>query len=1194
MSFPPTKKCAWLLAVCLASATVQVEAATTDEEVRYGRDIRTLLSDRCFECHGSDSAARESGLRLDQRAEATADLGGYAAIVSGDVDASELWLRINSTDPEEQMPPPSAKKRPFTQEDRARIARWIETGATYEEHWAFVAPVRPELPGLSREDWPRGGIDAFILARLEALGIAPAPEAERATLLRRVYFDLSGLPPTVEELDAFLADTDPEAYERAVERLFTEEPFASRLAEHFATPWLDASRYADTCGIHMDNGRQAWHWRDWVLDALRNNMPYDQFIREQLAGDLIENATKAQQVATGFHRNQVTTDEGGAIDDEYLVEYAIDRVTTTGAVLLGLTVGCARCHDHKYDPVSMDDFYSLVSFFNSVEQPGLYSQTPDSNRAYEPFIEVPSEEQTTQLAELEAHLAALREAMDAPLPGEEGARAEFSSEVTGASGVDWSIPRILRAESSDERVTLTAQPDGIIVAEGPQPAAEDYIFVLETEAASSRLLLLEALSLSEEHPGAGRASHGNAVVNHATLEVRPLHSKEEFQSVALSWAWTEHTQAGGDFSACCLLEDDSRGWTVDGNANAGPRTLLLLADESFGHPEGSEVRVVLSFRSIYSTHSLGRLRWRISPLASAKHLPVAYGRWYSLDAFPPEVAGDRTSIYETLHGPESVTRIDLEQTFGPDERRWTFEDRLRDEVVVSLAPEISAIFLGRMLYAPEARELELSLGSDDGLIVYLNGKQVFERRVDRGALPDQDRLTLALQEGANSLVLRVVNTGGLSGYYLKALPHEQVLKGVMPLLVLPEEALPAAQNDSLTREWRRGFFDGYRVLDDDLQAKQALTVEITANIPRAMVMKELNEPRQTFVLMRGNYETPDESRPVGRATPGFLLPMPASAPQNRLGFAQWLALPEHPLFARVAVNRLWQTIFGRGIVTTLQDFGLQGAWPTHPELLDYLAVEFLESGFDVQGLLHRIVLSSTYRQSSRMRPELTEIDPDNLLLARYPRRRLSAEQIRDQALYTSGLLIEEFGGASVKPYQPPGLWQEVSMLASNTRIFERGGTGDLWRRSLYTYWKRAVPPPALQTLDAPTRESCVVARQITNTPLQALVLWNDDQFVEAALALASRTLAHSEDRGERLVWIMRTATGRAPLTDELTLLGDALASFLERYLADSEGALALTSVGEFEAPEGTDTAQLAAWTLLASSVMNLHETLTQD
>jgi Protein of unknown function (DUF1553)/Protein of unknown function (DUF1549)/Planctomycete cytochrome C len=1168
--------------------------AVPSQEVRYSRDVRAILSDRCFECHGSDPSGRKADLRLDQREHAIADRGGWAAIVPGDVEASEIWARITSDDPDEVMPPPSAKKLLLDEEQQAVIKQWITEGADYEEHWAFVAPKRPATPAVSEAAWGRNELDAFILARLESQGIQPSQDADRATLLRRIFLDLTGLPPTVEELEAYLADEAPDAYERQVQRLFNEEPYRSRLAERLATPWLDASRYADTCGIHMDAGRQAWHWRDWVLEALRDNMPYDQFVVEQLAGDLLPDASTSQLVATGFHRNQVTTDEGGAINEEYLVEYAVDRVNTTGAVFLGLTTGCARCHDHKYDPLTQKDFYSLYSFFNSIDQPGLYTQTADTQRAYEPFTEVPTDEQQERFKTLDERLEELRVAMEAPLPGEAESRASFDEQVAEDTGVAWSAPKVLTAVSSEEMVTLEIQPDDVVVASGEIPATEDYTFVLATEESSLRLLLLEALAKDAETISAGRADHGNAVINRITLAARPAGSDGEWTDVPLTWAWGDHTQSNGDFVATNVLEDDQRGWTVDAFANAGARTLILLAGDEFGYEGGSELRVVLSFRSQYAYHSLARVRFRVSPLASAARLPVGYARWYTTGGFKLGEGEDLESAYTAAYGPEAIEWLDIAETFGPDKVGWKFELRLLDEQVLTLANQLGAIFVARTLWSPDARELDFSLGSDDGVVIYLNGEQVFEERTSRAPAADQGRATLSLRPGRNTLIYRVVNTGGPSGYYFRSIPAEAVLTGALPSAVLPADAVPVAQGPRLTEAWRRRFFEGYRALDDESVAKRAERDALAREIPRAMVMKELATPRETFVLMRGEYDKQDKSRPVTSDTPGFLPPLPDDAPRDRLGLAQWLVAPENPLFARVSVNRLWQLIYGRGLVSTVDDFGLQGAWPSHPELLDWLAVEFRESGWDVHGMLQSFVLSSTYRQSSHLRPELAELDPENTLLAYYPRRRLGAEEIRDHALYTSGLLVEQLGGRSVKPYQPENLWKDVAMKQSNTRLFERGTGEDLWRRSLYTYWKRAAPPPSLLTFDAPTRESCVVQRQITNTPLQALVLWNDEQYVEAARGLALRTIASAESDEARLEWMLLSVASRAPDGEELAMLLTGLASFRERYANDEAAATELLTAGMTELPEGVEQAQLAAWTMMANAVLNLHETLTLD
>ena len=1170
--------------------------------VSYGRDVRRILSDRCFQCHGVDPATREAGLRLDEPESALAERDGVRALVPGDPGASDVWQRITSTDPEEVMPPPGAKKRALSDDELAILRSWIEAGAEYEPHWAFVAPEAPAVPTpTALESWTRNPIDAFIARRLEEAGITPSEEADRATLLRRVFLDLTGLPPTPSELDAFLNDERDDAYERTVDALLSEEPYLSRVAERLATPWLDAARYADTIGIHTDNGRQMWPWRNWVLEAFRDNLPYDRFVIEQLAGDLLEDATPSSRVASGFNRNHVITDEGGAIPEEYLVEYAVDRASTTSTVFLGLTMGCARCHDHKFDPITQKDFYSFLSFFNSIDEPGLYTQTADSMRAYEPFIEIPSEDQQQRIEALEAAIAELEVELAAPLPREDEERTAFVETLAAETGVHWTAPSFVSARSSAPEVTLAPVEDGSIVASGPMAAFEDYTITLRTNETGLRAVLVEALvppleSLQNPPPadaprGAGRAGHGNAVVSRARLEVRRAGGEDDWQDVGTVWAWADHTQQNGDFEPGNLLEDGELGWAVDGNANAGERTLVLLTDEPFGFEESSELRVTLSFRSRYEFHSLGRLRFSVSPLGDVTRLPAMLGRWYRTGPFGTKVR-DRSKLYRDF-GPGAVTSLDPEATFGQDELSWKFAGAFDDGVVHSLGNGAGATYLARTIVAPSARELELSLGSDDGFVLYLNGAKVTERRVDRGAAPDQDTATLSLRAGANLLVLQIVNTGGPSGQYFDARPPAERLGRPTVAALLPADRVTELSRHAWFEAWRRASFDGYRQLDDERDTLLAELDAIRASTPRAMVMRERDTMRETFVLERGAYDHPDENRPVERSVPGFLPPLPPEAPRDRLGLARWLTSDSNPLFARVTVNRLWQQVFGTGLVATSEDFGLQGEWPSHPELLDWLAVHFRESGWNLHGLLRKLVTSQTYRQSSRRRPELGAIDPDNRLLHRYPRRRLEAEQIRDLALYTSGLYAEAFGGPSVKPYQPAGLWREVAMLASNTREFERGPESDLWRRSLYTYWKRAVPPPSLQTFDAPTRESCVIRRQATNTPLQALVLWNDVQFVEAARVLAQRVLAAHENDAARLEDLVRRMTARTPGTEELEDLRTALNAFRQRFEASPEDARDLLAVGEAAADERVEPSELAAWTMIASAVLNLHETLTQ-
>ncbi len=1202
-----------------ASAPTTAPAAaapsTPQDSVNYDRDIRPLLSDRCFKCHGPDASSRKAGLRLDLFDPATDNTNGPAAIVPGDIDASELWKRINSTDPDEQMPPPTSNKKPTTPQDRELIRKWIITGATYQPHWSFVPPKHSPAPNVSNPAWCKNDVDRFILGKLDAEKITPSPEAEPQTLVRRVFLDLTGLPPTPEETDAYLADVRTDRYERLVDMLLTQEPYRSRTAERMAIPWLDAARYADTAGIHTDNGRQIWPWRDWVLAAFRDNIPYDRFVIEQLAGDLLPNATIEQKVASGFNRNHVTTDEGGAIPEEYLVEYAVDRASTTASALLGLTMGCARCHDHKFDPITHEDFYSFYAFFNSIDEPGLYSQTPDANRAHEPFLEVPTPQQRSQLAVLEKERSDLKQQQAITTTQEDADYAAFATGFPKESGLAWSTTQIISA-TSQNGATLSPQPDGSILASGKNPATDVHEITLratslDSSSAGLRMLMLEALE-HESLPGGhiGRAGNGNAVLSAIEIESFPRQTSdqpapaEQIRRHQVQWLWADVSQTDGDYRFTNLLvanKGSDRGWAVDGHRKPGPRRLLVLLSDPIPRDSQTDVRIRLRYETIYSEHVLGRVRISLGTMTDAAKLPLELSNFWLAGPFPSDVT---KSSYNNTFGPETVPTIDFAQNFGSGNQTWRFDANLTDGAVVPLAVGTNVTFLGRIIVSPTDRDLPVSLSSDDGFVLFVNGKEIARREIERSAEPDSDRATLPLKAGQNIVILKIINTGGLSAYYFKpqisevdgAYPHELV--GAL----LPESSRSAAGDEQIKQAWRASRSPDYRQRKSRIEATERELALLRTKVPKTMVMKELATPRPTFVLSRGQYDQPDKTKPVSRRVPVALGAMPPNAPANRLGLAQWMVSPENPLTSRVAVNRIWEIIFGFGIVRTSEDFGFQGEWPSHPELLDTLAADFRDNGWNTRQTLRLIVTSATYRQSSTPRPELHERDPDNRLLARAPRRRLPAEHIRDQALYVSGLLIEGFGGPSVKPYQPEGLWQEGALPGSNTKAYERGKGDDLYRRSLYTYWKRAVPPPDLQAFDAPTREFCTVLRPVTSTPLQALVLWNNPQFVEASRVLAQRTLAFGgELSGElggqdqaRLTNMFRRVTGQSPTQGELATLQRSLSSFRTRFAAAADDAAKLLSVGDKPLPENADKPELASWTMTAAAIMNLYRTTTQQ
>ncbi len=1174
-------------------------ARSSDDAIRYDRDVRPLLSDRCFKCHGPDAAARKADLRLDRFESVTADAGGYQVIVPGDPDASELWARITSEDALDRMPPPGSNRKPLSPDEQGLLRRWIAEGARYEPHWSFVPPLRPAVPKVADAAWCRNDIDRFVLAKLEREGVRPSPEASRETLVRRVFLDLTGLPPTPEESAAFVGHTGTDAYERLVDRLLSEEPYRSRTAERLTTPWLDAARYADTCGIHTDNGRQMWAWRDWVLAAFRDNMPYDRFITEQVAGDLLPGATVSQKIASGFNRNHVTTDEGGAIADEYLVEYAVDRANTTATVFLGLTMGCARCHDHKFDPISHEEYYGFYAYFNSIDEPGLYTQTPDSKRAYEPFIEVPTPEQRASLTALGAELDALKAEQAASNPEEDREHAAFLAGFPQEAGVAWLKTEVVGAKSSGGTV-LTAQADGSVLASGANPATDVQEFTLRLSASpgtAPRLLLLEALEDSSlPHGRVGRAENGNAVLTGVEVETYLDGHAEEARRRDVQWLWADVSQTDGDYHFTNLLlnnKGSERGWAVNAHNQPGPRHLLVLLKEPITPDAEGErplVRVRLRYESNYAQHTFGRVRLTLGTLGDASRLPLEPSHAWLVGPFPTNGAPD---LYEAKFGPESVSKIDFAQNFGSGNQFWRYDAALRDGAAVPLAAGTNTTYIGRLIVSPTDRTLPVSIGSDDGFELYVNGQRVAGRQIDRSVAPDQDRAELPLKAGPNVVVLKVVNTGGDSGYYFRAEPGTDAYPHNLVAGLLPAAGRSLEQAEQIKQAWRASRSPAYRARQARVETIEGQIADLRTTVPKTMVMKELDTPRPTYVLTRGQYDAPDKSRPVKRGVPAALGRLPEGAPDNRLGLAQWLTSRDNPLVARVSVNHAWEMLFGNGFVRTSEDFGLQGEWPTHPELLDYLATDFRDSGWDVRRLIRTIVTSATYRQASAPRAEMVERDPEDRLLWRYPPRRMTAEQVRDEAMYVSGLLVEKFGGPSVKPYQPPGLWREGALPASNTREYEQGKGDDLHRRTMYTYWKRAVPPPALQVFDAPTREYCVVKRPVTGTPLQSLVLWNDPQFVEAARVLAERTIGEPGDDRSRLAVLFRRCTGHAPSDQDIAAMTRMLAEMRSRYSGAPKDAAALVAVGESPAPEGVDKPELAAWTMIASAVFSLYDTTTQ-
>ncbi|QDU83414.1 Planctomycete cytochrome C [Planctomycetes bacterium Pla163] len=1158
-------------APALVAAAFSCAGATHGDEgaVRFARDVQPILSNRCFVCHGPDSGTREAELRLDLREDAVAERGLFRVIAPGEPEASELIARVRGGDGVDVMPP-TGHGAPLSADEIDVLERWIAQGAEYEPHWAYVAPVEPSVPDASEGT---GAVDAFVRAALEGRDLEPRPEADRATLVRRLCLTLWGLPAPLDLLERVLADERDDWYERAVDELL-EHP---RHAEHMTRQWLDAARYGDTHGLHLDNHRSIWPWRDWVIEAFASNMPYDRFVVEQLAGDLLPEPTRSQLVATGFNRCNPTTAEGGLIDEEYLAKYAWDRVDTTSTVFLGLTLGCAKCHDHKYDPFSMEEYYALYSFFDDVE--GKASDENGPTPA--PTLAVPSAELEADLEQRRELIAGLERELAAPNRTWDREQRTWEEERRAALAELWTPLAIdapaAEPSSVEDPVVFTPRADGALEATGPHAEFGSYTLPFEWGADARAADALRGLRL-EVLPGSangkvGRADHGNIAISTALLE---RFDGATWNAVELDLAEPDYEQP--DYGADGLLDDDPQSaWALSGAVDARHAVRLRLADAA---PPGA-FRLVLEMRSAHARHFPSAVR--LSGTSSIALHPLTFGTWL---ATPPLTAADGGHPFDTDLGPDP----------GGPRTAVSFEPlELADGARADFAGDNAAVYLRRTLTAREDVRLRLAFGSDDGLRVWLDGAEVLARDVARSYAPRQDEVELYLGGGEHELLCKVVNRAGGFAFGMEVLDVRGALPPTAIALLLETRA------DDLDDDARTALRDHYRAsASSEWGERRTLLAEmqrdleqLEASVPHTLILRDRAEPVATRILVRGQYDHPGGA--VVSDVPALFGRLPEGAPRNRLGLARWIASDRNPLTARVAVNRVWQQHFGRGLVTTPDDFGVQGAWPTHPELLDWLACEFMAHGWDLRWLHRTILCSGTWRQRSDATPATWQADPKNAWLARGPRFRLDAEVLRDQALFASGLLVESVGGPSVKPYQPPGLWREVAYPSSNTADFARGDGDDLYRRSLYTYWKRTSAPPAMTLLDAPSREFCVVLRERTNTPLQALVLLNDEQHVEAARALAA--LAFSEVGGAHAVErIVLRCLARAPEPFE----ADALAALFEAarasFAAEPGAAEALLDVGASPAPMASaeDTLTLAALTLVAQTVLNLDATLNLE
>jgi cytochrome c553 len=1042
----------------LAALSLVAGLPAAAEPVSFNKDIRPILVENCFSCHGADSAGRKADLRLDLR-DAAIESG---AIAPGDPDSSVALDRIFSEDPDEVMPPPALKKT-LSAEQKELLSRWIREGAEYEPHWSFIPPVRPEPPAVENAGWVRNPIDRFILAGLEAAGLAPAPEADRRVLARRVSLDLTGLPPEPEVVEAFVADARPDAYERLVDELLAKPEWG----EHRGRYWLDYARYADTHGIHFDNYREMWTYRQWVVNAFNRNMPFDQFTILQLAGDLVQHDAADtpphevldSRIASGFNRCNMTTNEGGIINEEYLALYTRDRTETTAAVWMGLTAGCAVCHNHKFDPLTQQEFYELSAFFNNTTQAAKDGNIHDT----QPIVVVPAAGDADRWAAVQRGVAEARQRVEAV---RQDARREFAEWIAGLTPARAAVTTV-------QETPLLSMP----LAEG-----EGSSTAIRIGGKDVGLPLVFAKQSAWIDGPEGRKA---VSVDGPIAELQSVGNFEFDQPFTVAFQ--------------AKIRDDSPTSTIVSRYTSGTngRGWLINCEKD---------RIELSLKHAGSAASLRVTTDRQMPTNQWVRVAVSY-----------DGSGAASGVRIAYDGEPMPTRARPDTLGG---RTIRTEEPFRVGGSTDAVGFCDLTIWGRVLSAAEV--LRLAIEPQFAEVLQLPG---------------------------------------------------------------PERAGAA---ERIFDWWTRESHEPSRAAITAVATLEAEQGAIAKRGTVAHVMKEKEGMAKAHVLDRGEYDKPKQE--VQPDTPEVLPAFPAELPRNRLGLARWLLLQDHPLTSRVTVNRFWQEVFGTGLVRSAGDFGITGELPSHPELLDWLAVEFRESGWDVKQLIRAMVTSATYRQSAVATPGKLAKDNANRLLSRGPRFRMDAEMVRDSALVASGLLVRRLGGPSVKPYQPEGVWEAVAMTDSNTQKYVPDTGENLYRRSMYWFWKRSAPPTSMDIFNAPSRETCTVKRERTNTPLQALVTLNDPQFVEAARVLADRALQADGGDAARLDLMARRALARPLAPAELEILRGSLADLTAWYAAHPDEAAKLVAVGEAK-PVTADPVRLASWTMLANELLNLDEFL---
>ncbi|MBS0266216.1 MAG: PSD1 domain-containing protein [Planctomycetes bacterium] len=1164
------------------------------EEVDFTRDVRPILSRHCFKCHGPDAKTREGGLRLDQADSALrGGSSGEPGIVPGKPEASEVIRRILSHDESEIMPPPTTKL-PLTAEQKDILQRWVKQGGVYVPHWSFVAPRQVPLPKVSQPAWPRNAIDYFILSRLDREGLVPSPEADRDTLVRRLYLDLLGIPPSPEEAEAFLKDPSPNAYDALVDRLLKSPHYGER----WARKWLDLARYADTNGYEKDRGRSMWPYRDWVINAINQDMPFDQFTIEQIAGDLLPGATLSQRIATGFHRNTMLNEEGGIDPLEFRFYAMTDRVATTGTTWLGLTMVCCQCHTHKYDPVSQREYYQVMAFLNNADEPPL---------------DIPQPEITARRTEIEKQIQQLTDDLPNrfPLPGDYQWHTAVPVTASSAAGA-----------------TLETQPDHSVRVSGTDPDNDTYTLVFETNLPRIDALRLEALAdPALPSQGPGRTPHGNFVLTEWKAQIATS-ADGPTRPVKFSQPTADFSQES--FPVAHAIDGQDRtGWAIHGPGKWNVNRTATFPIDSETKASGP-IRWTIQLEQKYGTHhTLGKFRVlygvrntddRPETVRRREHLEQKMNAWVDRES-------SRLTHWKVLRPTEAranlpiLTILDDDSIFASSDqtKRDVYDLKFKTDLRGITALRIEAIPDDRLpMRGPGRVYYEGPFGNFylTNLTLTANGQPVKFARASNSFADGRNTAATAIDDDLQSgwsvnggqgqthwavfnlaepltetreLALQMVfeqyYACGLGRFRIWATTDPQpaeaanIPAAIEQILALPAAQRTPAQTDSLLRH--------FVSIAPELAAEHATIKKLREEMPAyptTLVMSErpANEPRPTYLHKRGEFLQPVE--PVSAGVPSVLPPVPANSPLNRLTFARWLVSPENPLTARVTMNRQWSILFGRGLVRTTEDFGFQGEAPSHPELLDWLAVELINQKWSMKEIHRLIVTSATYRQSSRVTPTLLAKDPQNRLLARAPRYRIDGEMVRDTALKVSGLLSPKIGGPSVFPPQPPGVTSEGTYggLAWTVSPGE-----DKFRRGMYTYAKRTAPYAMFNTFDAPSGESCVARREVSNTPLQALTLMNDTVFVEASQALGRQYSQRSDSIEARVDDLFRRCLTRPPEADEKQLVLRFYEKQRERIDRKELNAEQLAGPGDGPA------ADRAVWTLVARAILNLDETITR-